>query len=203
VAGDRHAVRHARRVAREQEDLVLERPGPGQEAPVLDPRRRPRRGDEEHTGTLVHQRARELGEPQVVAGHQPHPAQLGVRNRRGVAGHEELGLARAREPEEMALPVRERDLPGAVDEDRGVVDPERAPLEEAAGEDEAVGGAGRVPQGGDQRPVERRRRLLVLVEREVAGRPELGEQDEVDAGARGRDLVEHARGAGRGGLGVG
>ena len=69
------AVARSRLADRDDVDGVLDRPGPHQRAPVVDlpVAGNPGGRDHQHLGALVDQEARELGEAQVVAGHQAQP----------------------------------------------------------------------------------------------------------------------------------
>ena len=68
------AVARGRLADRDDVDGVLDGPGPHEGAPVVDlaVAGDPRRGHDQHLGTGVDQRTGELGEAQVVAGHQAH-----------------------------------------------------------------------------------------------------------------------------------
>ena len=104
------------RVAGDDDALVLDGPGVGQQRPVRDPPPRPGGRDDEHLGPRVELRAVELGEAQVVTGGQArgHGAAGPVRQLGRddlLAGLHELRLARA-EPEPVDLPVGR--LEGAV-----------------------------------------------------------------------------------------
>ena len=90
---------------------VLDGPGGEQRAPVLDlaVAGQPRRRHDEDLGPGVDQAPRELGEPQVVAGHQPHlPARHVDDHRLDRAAGQAVGLAVAEGVVEVDLAVRRR-----------------------------------------------------------------------------------------------
>ena len=94
------------------EDGVLDRPGAHQGAPVVDLARAgdPGGRDDQHLGAGVDQRPGELGEAQVVAGHQPDPeaADVDHHRRSAGAGGQPVGLAVAEGVVEVDLAVRRR-----------------------------------------------------------------------------------------------
>jgi len=150
---------------------------------VFEPGQRPGRGDEEQLRPVVDLDPEQLGEAEVVAGGQGElPVRADV-----LSGRQQLLLTRA-VPEQVHLPVRVHECAVPVEEQAGVEQPAgRVPLDHAAGVQHDPGGRGGRTHRPHQRTVQRLCGARVVVEGEVTGRPQLGQQHQV-AGAGG-DLL--------------
>ena len=192
VPAELDALLDADGVAGQDEHLVLDGAGGGQEPPVLPAGGGPRGGDDDELDAAGAELRPEAGEAQVVARRPGDRPEGGLGHGEGVARGEQLCLA-GLVAEDVDLAVAVHEPATAVEEDRGVPQPAVVVLLDDAADVQVraeVRGDPRAHlQGG---PGEVLGEFGVAVEVEVAGAPQLGEDDEV----RALDAAQHLLGAG-------
>ena len=140
-----------------QPDRVLDRARPDQRHPVLflERARCPRRWQHEQLGPARRQGPGQLGEPDVVTGHEadPEAAQGGEHDL--IARRHAVGLAMTERVEQVDLPVHRHQAAVTFDSDGGVEDPAvRSGLEQRC-DDGEPGGLRRIGEPAAERAVER------------------------------------------------
>jgi hypothetical protein len=121
--------------------------------------------------------AGQFGKAEVIAGHHTDSSPRGVDAPGLVSGDQKVGLRRS-VAEEVHLSIGQYEFPCRIDQERGVVEPCRAPLDEAPAKHPDPVFAGSLPDAGDHLPVQALCCGRVIPEVKESDRPELGEYDQ-------------------------
>src|SRR6185437_10268748 len=182
----------AYRVARDQQDLLLDRARLREQAPVAEPRRWPRRGGHHELRANTDKPAPDLREPKVEAGRSAQCPERGRYRRDPVAWGQQFSLkGLIAEDVDLAVPVQHRTVRacehGRVEQASLLI-----PLDVTAGQHIAPQ-LGRPPYGVcHRRPVRGFGGRLVPVEGEVPGGPQFWQHDQVAAGRALHELRDAA-----------